>query len=372
MENTILVVDDNPVNTKVLSLILKDEGYTITCQNDPKKVGEEIAQSPPSIILLDVDMPEVSGFDICAELKSSKLYSDIPIIFISAMANTEDIVKGFQLGAADYITKPFRAEEVRARLSTHMKVCNFHNQLLKNNEMLKEQVKSQYKEIADAQMHTIFSLAKLAQSRDDDTGGHLERVMQFCETLAKDLMVNSFYGTCGCNEIDDEFVKNIRSASPLHDIGKVGISDAILLKPGKLTPEEFDVIKTHTTIGADTLTSVHCQYEHNEFIKMGILIAHYHHEKWDGSGYPQKLKGTEIPLAARIMAVADVYDALRAKRAYKEPFSHEKSVEIIKEGKGTHFDPTIVESFVRIEQHFDAIWSDIDQTPGQKGAFSAT
>lgn len=358
MENTVLIVDDNVVNTKVLSLILKDEGYLIRCLNDPTKVMDALEEQIPDIILLDVDMPDITGFELCAQLKSSELYKDISIIFISAMTNTEDIVQGFQLGAVDYIAKPFRAKEVQVRLSTHMKICNFHNNLQKNNEALKAKIRSQFKEITDAQMHTIFALAKLSQSRDDDTGGHLERVRLFCRTLAKDLSINSPYGEF--EEIDDEFVKDIANASPLHDIGKVGIPDAILLKPGRLTHEEFEVMKTHTTIGAETLASTHYQYQGNKFIETGISIAKYHHEKWDGSGYPEGLKGSDIPLAARIMAVADVYDALRAKRSYKDSFSHEKSIAIIKEGKGAHFDPLVVEALERIEKDFDAIWTEIN------------
>lgn len=216
-------------------------------------------------------------------------------------------------------------------------------------------INSFVKRISDMQMETIFSLAKLAQSRDDDTGKHLERVQQYCYLLAQKLSEDSPYS----NYINDTFINNIVNASALHDIGKVGISDLILLKPGKLTPEEFAEIQKHTTIGYETLKEVHSKFGNNSFIEMGMIIAHSHHEKWDGTGYPQKLKGEEIPLAARIMAVADVYDALSTKRVYKDAFAQEKCIEIIKEGKGTHFDPVIVDAFLEITNKFNKVREDL-------------
>lgn len=223
-------------------------------------------------------------------------------------------------------------------------------------------------EIRNSQMQTIFSLAKLAQSRDDDTGEHLVRVKNFCSVLARRLgEVDSPY----TDIIDERFIENIENASPLHDIGKVGISDLILLKPGKLTQEEFETMKTHVIIGAETLKTVSNDYSHNEFVNMGALIARHHHERWDGNGYPDKLAGGEIPLAARIMAIADVYDALRTKRSYKESFSHEKSRAIILEGKGTQFDPVIVDAFEKIDAEFDAIWTESNKKEVSGKSFNA-
>ena len=208
-----------------------------------------------------------------------------------------------------------------------------------------------FKNMLDMQMETIFSLAKLAQSRDDDTGRHLERVQQYCFVLAKALAENSVYS----NLIDENFINNIVNASPLHDIGKVGITDLILLKPGKLTQEEFEIMKTHTILGYETLAEVDEKFGNNEFISMGKVIARSHHERWDGNGYPDKLKGEEIPLAARIMAIADVYDALSTKRVYKDALPQEKCIQIIMENKGTQFDPVIADKFFEIADEFAKI-----------------
>jgi len=217
-------------------------------------------------------------------------------------------------------------------------------------------INSYVKKLSETQIETIFSLAKLAQSRDDDTGKHLERVQQYCYVLADELSKNSIYA----NLIDDTFIYNLVNASALHDIGKVGISDSILLKPGRLTPEEFDIMKTHSTIGSQTLNEVHEKFGKNSFIEMGSVIAKYHHERWDGKGYPEGLKGEEIPLAARIMSIADVYDALGTKRVYKDAFPQEKCIEIIKEGSGTQFDAIIVDSFLVVADKFYRIRQELD------------
>lgn len=214
-------------------------------------------------------------------------------------------------------------------------------QLKRYNSQLESLVQEKVREISESQMATIFALVKLAESRDDDTGQHIVRTSEYCRLLATALRKSGFY----TDEIDDAFIENIANASPLHDIGKVGIPDAILLKPGKLTPEESDVMRTHVTLGYNTLQLVHKQYPENAFVRVGMDIARYHHEKWDGSGYNERLQGTAIPLAARIMALVDVYDALRSKRVYKAPLSHEESVAEILKGSGKHFDPVIVKVF---------------------------
>ena len=217
-------------------------------------------------------------------------------------------------------------------------------------------INSYVQQISDMQMETIFSLAKLAQSRDDDTGKHLNRVQQYCYVLAQKLAKDSPYS----GQIDDEFIKNIVNASILHDIGKVAISDLILLKPGKLTDEEFAEMKRHTTLGAQTLSEVHSKFGNNTFIETGRLMANYHHERWDGRGYPEGLKGEEIPLAARIMAIADVYDALGTKRVYKDAFPQEKCVSIIEEGRGTQFDAIIVDAFLEVADKFYRIRQEME------------
>ena len=236
-------------------------------------------------------------------------------------------------------------------------MVDMKKELEEKNKHLMQIVEQQVRKTSEAQMETIFSLAKLAQSRDDDTGKHLERVQKYCYALATELAKSSPYK----NEITKSFVKNIVYASPLHDIGKVAISDSILLKPGRLTPEEFNKMKYHTIYGADTLSEVHKKFGTNDFIEMGVYIARYHHERWDGSGYPENLQGEDIPLCARIMAIADVYDALASRRVYKDAFPHEKCVDIMKEGRGTQFDPYILDAFMIINQEFKKIRDELEE-----------
>lgn len=340
----LLVVDDNETNIKLLSLILKKENYEIETCLDPTLAFKKLQEERFDLVLTDINMPEIDGFELCRRIKTDDALKKIPVIYISALSDTDDIVKGFQAGGVDYITKPFKADEVKARVRTHLEIFDLRNSLEKK-------VDEKVEQLAQTQMETIFSLAKLAQSRDDDTGSHLERVQEYCKELSLELQKTPKYQSV----IDDRFVKNIFHASPLHDIGKVGIPDSILLKNGRLTPEEFDEMKKHTTIGAETLKEVNQKFGQNAFIEMGLVIAEKHHEKWDGTGYPFGISGEEIPLPARIMALADVYDALRAKRVYKEPFSHEKSRDIILEGRGTHFDPDIVDAFMAINEKFNDI-----------------
>lgn len=217
---------------------------------------------------------------------------------------------------------------------------------------LEEMVAEQVRQTTDAQMATIYALVKLAESRDDDTGAHIERTAGYCRLLAQKAREHSTFA----DQIDDEFIATIYRASPLHDIGKVGISDSILLKPGKLTPEEFAIMKTHVEIGYQTLKNVEKRHQNNAFIRMGLDITRYHHEKWDGSGYLSGHEGTQIPLSARIMTLADVYDALRSRRVYKEPFSHEKSIAILSEGCGTQFDPELLDLFLAHDKEFEALY----------------
>lgn len=228
------------------------------------------------------------------------------------------------------------------------------------NQRLEEMVSEKVKEISEAQMSTIFALVKLSESRDDDTGAHIERTANFCKLLAEKARRNPAFA----NQINDLFLDSIYKASPLHDIGKVGISDAILLKPGRLTPAEFEIMKTHVDIGYQTLLRIEQRYKNNAFLKMGLDITRYHHEKWDGSGYQQGLTGDRIPLSARIMAISDVYDALRSKRVYKDPYSHEKSCAIMKDSKGSHFDPRLIDIFLESNRDFEALYGSLSgQTP---------
>jgi putative two-component system response regulator len=232
-------------------------------------------------------------------------------------------------------------EEIQARVQTHLRLRQMQLELEMHNQRLEDLVRQKMKEIGSSRLATILAISALTEQRDYGTGRHIDRTRVFCRLLAKELKKNSPYGEM----ITESFIDNIFYAAPLHDIGKVGIPDHVLLKPGELTPEEFEIIKTHTLRGARTLEKVHAKYPHNDFVSMGISLTKYHHEKWDGTGYPEGLVGEDIPLEARIMAVADVYDALRHQRPYKESFSHEKSYAIVLEGEGKHFDPLVVEAF---------------------------
>lgn len=346
----ILAVDDTKYNLDLLVDALGDQ-YDLSVAMSGTTALQLATETPPDLILLDIMMPGMDGFEVLRRLKANAITREIPVIFLTALSETGDKAKGFELGAVDYITKPFQIEEVFARVNTHFKLRQVQNSLKQFNGRLQEMVAKQVEEIAQSQQAMIFALAKLSHTRDDDTGLHLERVQHLCKILATELSGSASFSA----EITFQFIDAIYHASPLHDVGKVGIADSILLKPGKLSDEEFVVMKTHTTIGAATLESVHRQYPHNAFIEMGIDIARYHHEKWDGNGYPDRLAGEAIPLSARVMALVDVYDALRARRPYKEPFSHERAITIIGEESGRMFDPRIVHAFCSVEKQFDAV-----------------
>ncbi len=344
----IVVIDDMPENLRILLTILNEQGYKVRPLSDGESALQAIRKIPPDLILLDVMMPGMDGFQVCKELKNDNNLKDIPVIFISAAAEVFDKVMAFKLGGVDFITKPFQVPEVLARVRTHVTLSYLQKQLEYQNLSLKQIVDKQVMEISAGHVAAIKSITKLAEFRDEDTGKHIERTQTFCRILAGHLRTKK----SGAEIIDDEYIYNIYNASPLHDIGKVAIRDAILLKPDKLDNEEFDIMKTHAAIGADYLIKAATQLSNNAFLLMGKDIARWHHEKWDGSGYPDGLKGEDIPLSARIMAISDVYDALRSKRPYKEPFTHEESRGIITKGSGVHFDPDIVQSFLELEDQF--------------------
>ncbi|RJO66218.1 MAG: response regulator [Myxococcales bacterium] len=352
----ILLVDDTPINLQVLSGMLKAWGYRTCAVSSGKLALEAVQNNPPDLILLDVNMPEMNGFEVCVRLKSDERLKDIPVIFLSALGETQDKLSAFSVGGVDYITKPFQAEEIRARVETHLKLRHLQIKLESYNHHLEELVQNQVGEIYSSRMATIFALAKLAEFRDDDTGKHTDRVQAYCHLLISDMGRRGLYH----DKITDEYVENLSHANPLHDIGKVGIPDRILLKPAKLTDKEFDTMKTHTTLGAGTLEVVQQKYPQNSFIQVGIEIARSHHERWDGSGYPQGLAGENIPLSARITAIADVYDALRSKRPYKPAFTHEESLAIIEKSAGSHFDPSLVESFLKQSKEFVRIANEME------------
>lgn len=353
---TIMVVDDIPANLRLLQDMLSARGYSVRAFPRGKMAIAAAMKHPPDLFLLDINMPELNGFEVCMRLKANEKLKDIPVLFISALSEIEDKIKAFSVGGVDYVTKPFQEEEVSARVNTHLRLRKMQIEMEMHNLRLESLVKEGVRDISDSHFATLLVVSKLAEFRDDETGKHIERTQVFCKILAERLRRNSCYAT----NISDSFVENIFHAAPLHDIGKVGIPDSILLKPGKLTFEEFEVMKTHTLVGARALQSAQIKYPKNKFINLGIAIARSHHERWDGSGYPDGLAGEDIPLAGRIMALADIYDALRSKRPYKEPYSHEEAYRIILEGDGRtkpgHFDPHILEAFKAVGPDCANIW----------------
>ncbi len=355
-----MVVDDTPANLKLLQEMLQGDGYRVLTFPRGAMALNAAAKNPPDLVLLDISMPEMNGFEVCERIKADERLKEVPVLFISALDEVKDKVRAFSVGGQDYVTKPFQAEEVRARVKTHLHLRSLQVELERYSHHLEQLVEEKIQEISESQMATILALSNLAESRDDDTGHHIERTRTYCKGLAVELRRSAKYE----GYIGDAFIGNLYQAAPLHDIGKVGIGDAILLKPGRLTAEEFNIMKTHTLIGAGTLRRIHARYPKNAFLQMGIAIAQSHHERWDGGGYPDGLAGETIPLSARIMALADVYDALRSKRTYKEAFSHERSCAIILEGEGTHFDPAVIQAFRVIESEFAAIRRKFDELAG--------
>ncbi len=335
--------------------ILSAQGHSVVPCGEPVAAVRLASENPPDLVLLDAVMPEMDGYKVCALLKESTVLRPVPVIFVSGLHEPFEKVKAFRAGAVDFLTKPFHFEEINARISTHLRLRRLQIRAEKNAEDLGRVVQEKVREISESQMALIFALAKLSESRDDETGKHMERIQEFCRLLATGLQRRPRFS----RRITDEFLVNLICASPLHDIGKVGIEDRILRKPGRLDPEEFEIMKTHSVIGASTLEAVRLKYPGNKFVRMGIVIARSHHERWDGTGYPDGLKGEDIPLSARIMGLADVYDALRSKRHYKEPFPHAKAVAIIREESGSHFDPDVVDVFQENEQAFADTWESL-------------
>lgn len=277
-QTTIMLVDDTPANLELLRAMLHKKGYKVLVFPGGEPALRALERKEPDLILLDIMMPEMNGFEVCGRLKEDERLREIPVIFISALDDTQSKVRAFTAGGVDYVTKPFQPEEILARVQTHVTLRQVRRELEKHMSELEELVREKVKEISDSQMATIHAMSKLAEYRDDQTGRHIERTRELCAMLAGKLRENPRYALL----IDDAFVENIYHASPLHDIGKVGIPDAILLKPGKLTEEEFEIIKRHPRIGATTLSWVRSKYPQNAFINMGIALALFHHERWDG------------------------------------------------------------------------------------------
>ena len=349
---TILVVDDTPENIDLLSEVLSPE-YRIKVAPSGER-ALKITRGDPRIdlILLDIMMPGMNGYQVCQQLKSDPATRHIPVMFITAMAEVADEKYGLELGAVDYITKPISPSIVLARVKTQLAMKQVHDFLRDQNQFLEAEITRRTQEVSALKDVTIHTMASLAETRDSETGNHIRRTSHYVKALAEKLATHPRF----VHFLSEKTIEMLFKTAPLHDIGKVGIPDHILLKPGKFTPEEFEIMKTHTTIGRDAILSAEQELGLKvDFLKFAKEIAYGHQEKWDGSGYPQGLAGDDIPVSARLMAVADVYDALISRRVYKEAMPHEQAAVIIIEGRGRHFDPDMVDAFVILQDEFQQI-----------------
>ena len=328
MTRRILLVDDDKLGLKTLAVFARKMGYDVRTAANGSEAWELWQREAPPVVVTDWMMPEMDGPSLVRQIRAAERDEYTYIVMVTERHDAEDLVEGFDAGVDDYLGKPVRRDEFMVRLRAGERVLQLQS---------KETV--------------IFALAKLAEAKDTETGFHLERIQNYCRALAEWILASGDAPA----EVSRSFVDSIYRTSPLHDIGKVGIPDHILLKPGRLDDREFEHMKRHTVIGADTLASAHEQSPHAGYLEMAAAIARHHHEKWDGSGYPEGLAGEEIPLAARIVALADVYDALVSRRAYKGAFPHETARAIILEGEGQHFDPFVVKAFLACEEDFVAI-----------------
>lgn len=356
-KSKILIVDDEPRNRLLLNNMCENMGYKTFQATNGEEAIDYAVDNSPDLIIMDVIMPKMNGFDSTEKIKADDRTKQIPVIIVTALGSREDLLTGISKGADDFLTKPYDFEELAMRIKNNLKIKKYNDLLKENNDILEEKVQQRTQELQKAlfelnlahdstkaaYLETIYRLTLATEFKDQATGSHIKRISLYARKIAETLSMNT------------EFIENIFHASPMHDIGKVGIPDSILLKPGALNAEEWEIMKTHTTIGAKILEG-----SESTFLKMGQEIARNHHETWDGSGYPNGLSKTQIPISARITIIADQYDALRSTRPYKKPFTHDEALKIITEGDGRtspdHFDPDIIKAFIEINKDFGEIF----------------
>jgi len=346
-QNTIMIVDDTDINIFILVDALKEEYRLIVAINGPEAI-EMLKDQTPDLILLDIMMPEMNGYEVLNKIKQIPTLEHIPVILLSAITDCDFKTKGFSLGAVDYITKPFEIIEVKARVKAQLKLEEVRLILENQNLVLEEKVKERTELLERTNFAAIYCLAALAETRDPDTGEHIKRTQKYIRELAQELQGKEKYKEI----LTNEYINLLYKSAPLHDIGKVGVKDSILLKPGKLTTEEFEEMKKHTIYGEHSLTVGINELGEDSFLTTAREIALTHHEKWDGTGYPNGLSKEEIPISGRLMALSDVYDALVSRRTYKDALTHEQAKRIILKGKKSHFDPDIVDAFIKREDEF--------------------
>ena len=324
----ILVVDDDEVARDLISYALKLDGHEVIAATNGREALEILAEGTCRIVISDWMMPEVSGPTLCRAIRAGEFSSYVYVILLSSHTNQSDVIEGLSAGADDFMTKPFDINELRVRIRAAQRILGL-----------------------ETRDNTIFTLAKSVEARDEHAGNHLERMRRYTRILGERLAVSPAYR----DQIDAEYLRLLYMTSPLHDIGKVGIADVVLLKPGRLTDDEFEMMKTHTIKGAETLKAALTQDPDSTFLRMACDIAVTHHERFDGTGYPAGLAGDMIPLAGRIVALADVYDALTSRRVYKDAFPHTQARNLIVSGSGSQFDPDVVDAFLAGEDEFLSI-----------------
>lgn len=341
----ILVVDDEDLNLQLIEALLAPLGYEVILARDGEEALRRTQEALPDLILLDAMMPKLDGFEVTRRLKEDEDTRIIPIVMVTALQEVQARVMALEMGADDFLAKPVDKTELRARVQSLLKVKAYNDRMRNYQQELEaevakrtEELQQAFEKVKESSLETIYRLARAAEYKDEDTGTHVLRMSHYAAAVAREL------------GLPEDEVESILYAAPMHDVGKIGIPDRILLKPGKLDPDEWKVMKQHTLIGGKILSGSEAG-----FIKLAEVIALTHHEKWDGSGYPNGLAGEEIPIAGRITAIADVFDALTSKRPYKEPFPLEKSFGIIREGRGTHFDPAVVDAFFAVTDEILAI-----------------
>ncbi len=343
-KNIILVVDDDKANLTLAQNILAPR-YRIAASNSGRAALKYLESHRPDLILLDINMPEMDGFEVMAQIRQREETKAIPVIFLTADSLAETEIKCFQMGAMDYVTKPFVPDILLSRVDKTIELDQYRHNLEKMVRQQAEKITEDARRISAIQDSVISGMANLIESRDGSTGRHVKNTQNYVQLIAGELRARGLFA----DVLTDDYIENLCKAAPLHDVGKIKVSDAILQKPGRLTPEEYDTMKLHTTYSGKIIQTILGDLEDRHYVKMAEDIAMYHHERWDGSGYPTGLAGEDIPLSARIMAVADVFDALYEERVYKPPVRPiERIMQIMSEGRGTQFDPTIIDVFVEM------------------------
>ena len=354
IRHKIILVDDNMANLTLGKNMLKMY-YEVYPVPSAAKLFEILEKIIPDLILMDIEMPEMNGYEAMKKIKADSRFAEIPVIFLTAKSDESSELEGFELGAMDYVSKPFSAPLLIKRIANQLLIVEQKKGLKDYADNLEIKVRDKTREVFNLQNAVLSTVADLVEFRDKLTGSHVNRTRLYLKALTEELIKEGIYADI----IKDWDMDIFLHSAQLHDVGKIAISDLILNKPGKLTPEEFEIMKTHVMVGVDAIEKIMGNTNEHAFLRHALIIAGTHHEKWDGTGYPMGLKGDNIPLEGRLMAIADVYDALIAVRPYKKAFSHEEACKIIEDGSGTHFDPVLVEVFRKIKGEFKKVAEEI-------------